>query len=148
MAQLVTINVAQLVTIKMAKRGPVSNITAYIYIHTKNIYIYIYIFFVFSIYTHRDPKISQNLSGLLPLLLLPPNLSPNIYIHAHTKLQNVYCFFLFLFYPKGPKIEQKKSISLELFNLDLRKSPQNTGVVTLLAPQNPPNPKTIKDTKK
>ena len=30
MAQLVTINVAQLVTIKMAKRGPVSNITAYI----------------------------------------------------------------------------------------------------------------------
>ena len=32
MAQLVTINVAQLVTIKMAKRGPVSNITAYIYI--------------------------------------------------------------------------------------------------------------------
>ena len=38
MAQLVTINVAQLVTIKMAKRGPVSNITAYIYI-----YIYIYV---------------------------------------------------------------------------------------------------------
>ena len=37
MAQLVTINVAQLVTIKMAKRGPVSNFTAYIYI-----YIYIY----------------------------------------------------------------------------------------------------------
>ena len=33
MAQLVTINVAQLVTIKMAKRGPVSNITAYIYIY-------------------------------------------------------------------------------------------------------------------
>ena len=33
MAQLVTINVAQLVTIKMAKRGPVSNFTAYIYIH-------------------------------------------------------------------------------------------------------------------
>ena len=31
-AQLVTINVAQLVAIKMAKRGPVSNITAYIYI--------------------------------------------------------------------------------------------------------------------
>ena len=31
MAQLVTINVAQLVTIKMAKRGPVSNFTAYIY---------------------------------------------------------------------------------------------------------------------
>ena len=28
MAQLVTINVAQLVTIKMAKRGPVSNFTA------------------------------------------------------------------------------------------------------------------------
>ena len=37
MAQLVTINVAQLVTIKMAKRGPVSNFTAYIYI-----YIYTY----------------------------------------------------------------------------------------------------------
>ena len=36
MAQLVTINVAQLVTIKMAKRGPVSNFTAHIYI-----YIYI-----------------------------------------------------------------------------------------------------------
>ena len=33
MAQLVTINVAQLVTIKMAKRGPVSNFTAYIYIY-------------------------------------------------------------------------------------------------------------------
>ena len=32
MAQLVTINVAQFVTIKMAKRGPVSNFTAYIYI--------------------------------------------------------------------------------------------------------------------
>ena len=32
MAQLVTINVAQLVTIKMAKRSPVSNFTAYIYI--------------------------------------------------------------------------------------------------------------------
>ena len=32
MAQLVTINVAQLVTIKMAKRGPVSNFTAYIYV--------------------------------------------------------------------------------------------------------------------
>ena len=32
MAQLVTINVAQLVTIKIAKRGPVSNFTAYIYI--------------------------------------------------------------------------------------------------------------------
>ena len=31
MAQLVTINVAQLVTIKMAKRGPVSNLTAGIY---------------------------------------------------------------------------------------------------------------------
>ena len=38
MAQLVTINVAQLVTIKMAKRGPVSNITAYIYI-----YMYVYV---------------------------------------------------------------------------------------------------------
>ena len=33
MAQLVTINVAQLVTIKMAKRGPVSNFTAYRYIY-------------------------------------------------------------------------------------------------------------------
>ena len=33
MAQLVTINVAQLVTIKMAKRGPVSNFTACIYIY-------------------------------------------------------------------------------------------------------------------
>ena len=33
MAQLVTINVAQLVTIKMAKRGPVSNFTACMYIY-------------------------------------------------------------------------------------------------------------------
>ena len=49
MAQLVTINVAQLVTIKMAKRGPVSNFTTYIYIcmyvcmyMCVDIYIYIY----------------------------------------------------------------------------------------------------------
>ena len=41
MAQLVTINVAQLVSIKMAKRGPVSNFTAYIYIY---MYIYVYIY--------------------------------------------------------------------------------------------------------
>ena len=38
MAQLVTINVAQLVTIKMAKRGPVSNFTAYTYALRFDIY--------------------------------------------------------------------------------------------------------------
>ena len=47
MAQLVTINVAQLVAIKMAKRGPVSNFTAYIYIY---IHIYIHMYVLWSYY--------------------------------------------------------------------------------------------------
>ena len=46
MAQLVTINVAQLVTIKMAKRGPISNFTAY---------NYIYIYLVSSLSMHLPP---------------------------------------------------------------------------------------------
>ena len=51
MAQLVTINVAQLVTIKMAKRGPVSNFTACIYIYIYiDMRIHIYIYMLWSYY--------------------------------------------------------------------------------------------------